>query len=395
MIENNPGKKTEANETAPQKESVVNPEVLKTQATQKIIEIQSAESIFEQSLQKSGYTPEEIEQTESELGVTEELKAIKENTESIENELKEEQTTPTTQPEINQRVTESASVEQNAETTPEDFKFNVKRLVASLEKQQESATEGYVYTVGQFKEKTSVGKELLIDSILYHKNGNMFDDVKATNLVLVAKDLDTSSIEGLRLTTINDKPVSSAADTLDYKTQGFIVTKNKGAGVASALDRAYENALKLVVNQRDAQSEEIYQNQLVRDPELAEAYKRRPEQITWSVQNKNLEEMLKLENELRWASQENDTEKIELLKKQVEQKKKEQERWQALYGEGGKLGMKLVDPGSPTFSPGQYYKRPKYEKVIQPDPGTTDTAMKSIDPGEFTRILTELKKSIE
>lgn len=376
-MENNSTENTGAGqENLSKKEIIVQPETLKEEALKEVADIDASVGIFEDRLKEDGYSEEEIKTTEESLGATNELAHIHQEADQIKNEIK--------------------SVEQNSEKIPEDFKFNAKRLFNSLAKEEQSAMEGYIYTVGQFKEKTSSGKNLLIDSILYHKNSDMFDlYTDAMNLVLVAKDLETNSITGLRLSTVDNKPKSFAANTLDYDAHGFIVTKSKGTGVASALDRAYEQALKQVVNQRDAQSEEIYQGQIARDPKLAEEYKRRPEQITWSVENKNLEELLKLKNKLRHASEENDTENIERLRKQIEDKQAEQARWQALYGEGGKLGMKMANSGSETFSPGEHYTRPKYEKVILPDHGVKDSKMKSIDPNEFKQILTDLKKIID
>ena len=370
------------NESASQKEELVSlklPEVVSEQLN----ETQTAETQFENKLVSEGYTETEIKGTEAELGVSNQLQSINAEIQDLSDTLNK------------------TAENKEQKKVPENFLFNVKRLLVSLEKEKSAAERGYVYTLGETREKTSSGKELAINSIVYHYEGSLMSvgEESKQNLVLTAKDVQSGDIVGLRLTTVEDRG-SFARDESDnlitnYKASGFIITKNRGEGVATALDKAYEKSLTKIMNKRDNFSEQTYQGQLQHDPSLVGQITRHPDQITWTVENKSLENLLKLKNKLQAAEQYKEEDWVKNLKEEIKEKEMEQERWLALYGDGGKLGMKLKYAGSETLRDQEHYSRPTYEKIIRPNNTDEGTDLDKIDPVKFNETIDDLKKCLE
>lgn len=241
-------------------------------------------------------------------------------------------------------VKEEIAADQSVESLPDDFKRAADMLAKALADKEKSAERGYIYTYGSLLEKTSKGREILIESLswmeqnFYVNNGDVFQ-----RLVLVAIDKIDNSIVGLQLSDIKSKENKQVAT-------GEIITRLRGGGIAMPLSRAYEYILKRLAN-------ECEQN--------FPGYTK----LEWLIENANLWRL----EQLRVKETDDD----------LTSKEDEQKRWQSLYGDNGKFGLQKV---------GDY----TYSKIIKPDikEGVSYERQK-VDLTKFKEIQELLKEFVD
>lgn len=252
---------------------------------------------------------------------------------------------------------------------PEDFRDKGQNLLRSLKVLSKEIEGGknFIQTYGEMIEKTSGGKELLISNLLYNFEPGVFP---RDSLVLIAKDLQSNKIVGLRIQEI-DRITYKDGNKSKYpivNVEGGIITSQRGEGIASSLDNALLKTLHNIIN-------EIQKN----SPE-------NEHQINWSVSNDNLNELEELKKLLTEAKEKRRWETVEKVEKQIALKKQEQERWQSLYGKDGK--MKMVSFGiSPSGEK-------QYERIIKPDEIHDENVKMYLTAEQLKQLLRELEDSI-
>lgn len=264
--------------------------------------------------------------------------------------LKKQELEVPKEPDLTQESpSKESSVESLQERAPEDFRRASSLLLETLETQQKTVEEGYMFTYGTFREKTSKGKELDIDSLTWHEGVSMDFEKAKERLVLVAKDSSTGKVVGLRLSDIKDTGMRHEEDgdiTNTVQVTGEVLTRYRGEGIATALDTAFEKALTKV-----AEKYSTYAG---------------THEIQWKVQNRHAQR-------LEEAKQKDPDVSLEDINA-------EQHRWQSLYGEGGKFGLKKV---------GAY----EYNKVIEPQTVETEISIqKPVDVFTFRLLQEQLKE---
>ena len=245
---------------------------------------------------------------------------------------------------------------------------HVNQLLKDLEKPEASVEKGYVSTYGSFAEKTSSGQDVFCDTLTW------FDTTPFTlesvggeirqRLVLIAKDL-TNKIIGFRFSDLK----SISEDNCSLEASGEIITKIRGGGFSTAIDRVFEKVLTIVANE---QKQSLFGSNF---------------NIKWKVENANLRRIKEDIKNKKYNEQE------------LKTKEEEQIRWQSVYGENGKLGFKKEECGE---------NNDLYSKIIKPtiDDNTpryeTESEKSSVDQKDFlirkpidTQTFQKIKESLK
>ncbi|MEI6528825.1 MAG: hypothetical protein WCN88_00270 [Candidatus Falkowbacteria bacterium] len=236
--------------------------------------------------------------------------------------------------------------------TPENFSKSASLLLSALEGKEESAEKGYVFSYDPIMEKTSQGKEIKVDCLSWIGDDGFATDNKR-RLVLVATNPIDGKVVGLRLSDIRPDGLSHDEKRGYINKEaitGEILTRLRGEGIAPALDNAF---LKTVTK-------------------IANYYKKEfggEHQFTWVVENANLKRL-------------NQKKEEGLSGPELEELETEQKRWQAVYGENGKLGFNKID---------EY----RYEKVVQPDAKDGESyEMQKVDMNKYHAIQSSLEECV-
>lgn len=252
---------------------------------------------------------------------------------------------------INNITGTKQEAQEGNEVLSEDFQQACGVLLRQLEELDKDAETGYVFSYGSIIKETSAGKALEIDTLSWMSDDGYLTDIKK-RLVLVAKDLLSGRVVGLRLSDIRRGDYVKDADGDLVSTEnvtGEILTGLRGEGLATAIDTAFTEILSRVTNEWQQQ---IPENNV---------------QLNWNVENRHLRRI-----EESQGSQE---------KAVDEDRTKEQQRWQSLYGVGGKFGLQKT---------GDY----NYTKVIRPDVQEGVLyEMKPVDIKKFQEIKLALKEA--
>lgn len=265
----------------------------------------------------------------------------KNNFNNIQEEVKklQEQTKET--------VESAANLEKE---TPEDFRRASEILLKSLEHVEDDAKDGYVFSGESIIEKTSRGQEINVDYLSWKAGDNGLTSETRRQLVLIATDLISNRLVGLRLSDIKEDGLYRKENG-DYafkeKVTGEILTRDRGEGIAPALDNAF---LKVITRLANYYKQEYPGNN----------------ELNWVVENANLE---RLKEKKANGLSESDLKKME----------DEQARWQSVYGENGKFNFKKIDDNY-------------YSKRIEPDIKEGELCnMESVDMEKFEKIKNTLK----
>ncbi len=208
--------------------------------------------------------------------------------------------------------------------TPENFAKAASVLLSALRGMEESAERGYVFTYDPIMEKTSQGKEIKVDCLSWIGDDG-FAIANKRRVVLVATDPVDGKVVGLRLSDIRQDGLlkDEKRGFVNKETiTGEILTRLRGEGIAPALDNAFLKTVTKIVN--------YYKQEFLGE-----------HQFNWVVENANLKRL-------------NQKKEDGLSGPELEELETEQKRWQAVYGENGKLGFSKVDDT-------------RYEKVVLPD----------------------------
>lgn len=234
--------------------------------------------------------------------------------------------------------------------TPENFTKAARILASSLKSIEKTAEAGYVFSYDQIEEKTSRGQEIKVDSLSWISDDGVLTGKNKQRLALVAADA-MGKIVGLRLADIREDGIFQDQDgnyVDKHDVTGEILTRFRGEGIAPALDRAFGEVLTQVAN--------YYQQ------ELAGRH-----QLNWMVENANQKRL-------------EDKKQKGLPAAELAELEKEQERWQAVYGTGGKMGFRQT---------GEHC----YTKTIEARPETgKDYNFKPVDMEKFRKIQASLEE---
>jgi len=236
----------------------------------------------------------------------------------------------------------SASPEKE---TPENFKKAASILLQSLKSLEDTAEHGYVFSGKSLVEKTSRGQEINVDYLSWMADEGFATDLKR-RLVLIATDLADGRLVGLRLSDIKKDGfyVNENGEYINQeKVTGEILTRDRGEGIAPALDSAF---LKVITQLANYYKQEYPGNN----------------QLNWVVENANLK---RLEEKKAAGLSEPELKKLE----------EEQARWQSVYGENGKFDFKKTDENT-------------YLRTINPD-------IKEGESYDMTNVDMEKYKKIE
>lgn len=243
-------------------------------------------------------------------------------------------------------------VESTHEKAPEDFVYATKVLLETLKKEEKTAEEGFVFSYGSLTKTTSKGVPLGITSLSWMSEDGLGEKGKQ-RIVLVAKNDSTGKVVGLRLSDIRDKGLSineNGSYLNSLIASGEIFTRNRGEGIATVLDEAFVEILTKMANEH----KQHYPGE---------------HQIHWNVENRHLKRLEESKNK------DLDTDNNE---REVEQK-----RWQSLYGEGGKFGLKRS---------GEFEYTKKIEPIMEEG---QDYRMQPIDIQSFKNIEKGLEEVVQ
>jgi hypothetical protein len=233
--------------------------------------------------------------------------------------------------------------------TPENFKKAASILLRSMESLEDTAEKGYVFSGESLVEKTSRGKEINVDYLSWISDDGFASDMKR-RLVLIATDLADGRLVGLRLSDIKKDGfrLDENGEYIDQeKVVGEILTRDRGEGIAPALDSAFLKVISRLAN--------YYQQEYAGN-----------NQLNWVVENANLR---RLEERKEDGLSESDLKELE----------EEQARWQSVYGENGKFGFQKI-------------KDNYYSKIIKPDVKEGESyEMQSVDMVKFKKMEDTLR----
>lgn len=237
---------------------------------------------------------------------------------------------------------EKSNKDEQNEKTPEDFKNAIEILLKELDKIENIVEGGYVTTYGSFTEKTSGGEDVFVDTLSWFDTaprgfGGTGGELRQ-RLVLIAKDT-ANKIIGLRLSNLEH----ISEDNCNLEASGEIITKIRGHGFSTTIDRVFEEVLTIIANEQKQSS-------------FGSNF-----DIKWKVENANLGRL------------KDDIKNKKYNERELKTKKEEQKRWQSIYGENGKLGFKKEGGEENNYL---------YSKIIKP----------TLDDGA-PRYETETKKS--
>ncbi len=264
---------------------------------------------------------------------------------------------------------------KNIEHTSPEFKSGAGKLIVSLDYIKNNLEKLHVYTYGNILEKTSTGKDVLVNTILCDSSLEpMFKGLK-DSLFLIAKDKESNQIVSIRTQSIIDpKHNKDNSGFVNKHVSGTIVSKIKGQGYASATDKVLQKILQRYVNEeQDILNKKSFGSKI---------------QLTWIVENQNLFDLKDLEKKLLSATEKNNQAEMVTLTQILKEKKNEQERWRSLYGDEGQFKL------SKETDPNRFLET--YEKEIHPneDVGNEDNKKQPIKQEDFYKILEDVKKSI-
>lgn len=236
------------------------------------------------------------------------------------------------------------------ESAPKDFLSTVKTILSRL---QVATKQGVIPM--KYKpsiETTSTGRIVTVKTIVYGNSTlNMHKEMMMTQeLVLIVVDPQTQKILGVR-----EMQIGTDLQTYGIRASGSINIAERNQGIATVLDRTLANVLSKVA-----------------------AENKKP--VTWEVsnENENILKKLKYQREKSLSAAEQG-----ILDKQIVEKSIEQERWQNLYGENGKLG----------FAPSQN-EHADYEKIVNPDATATEMPT-NLGPEELAAEIKALQSTLE
>jgi len=242
---------------------------------------------------------------------------------------------------------------ESGKKTPENFSRAAKILRNALKRLEKTAEEGYVFSYDPIMEKTSQGKEIKVDSLSWGSDDGIMTESK-WRVVCVATDPTDGKVVGLRLSDIRKDGMTKDekkgfVDKL--KITGEILTRWRGEGIAPALDKAFLKVATQYVN--------YYKQELVGEF-----------QFNWSVENANLKRL-------------NEKKEQGLSGPELEELEVEQKRWQAVYGEGGKMGFEKV---------GEY----DYSRIVEPQMEEGKSYdLQPVDLEKFKKIEAALEECAE
>lgn len=251
-------------------------------------------------------------------------------------------------------VQDKKESENNQEKeTPENFKNAASILLRSLKSLEDTAEQGYVFSGESLVEKTSRGQEINVDYLSWMADEGFATDLKR-RLVLIATDLADGRLVGLRLSDIKKDGfyVNENGEYVNQeKVTGEILTRDRGEGIAPALDSAF---LKVITQLANYYKQEYPGNN----------------QLNWVVENANLK---RLEEKKAAGLSEPELKKLE----------EEQARWQSVYGENGKFDFKKTDKNT-------------YLRTINPDIKEGESyEMTSVDMEKYKKIEKTLEECLK
>lgn len=241
----------------------------------------------------------------------------------------------------------AVKAQENQEETPGDFRAFAGKILGDLEKKEDG--EG-VSAYPQSVETTSNGARILIDSLIWDQPGK-FRSVHGgmakllSEMALIATDESTGKIVGLRSAKLGEMEEAYIKKLI---LEGEINVRERNKGIATTLALASLKNIQQLANERNAQ-------------------------VTWLSVNANLSSLKYLERKREMTT---DEQAQKDLDEKIAKRKIEQERWQNLYGEKGKVSFQSLDkngillrkPVRPDNEP-QEIKQPidkeHYKKLIE------------------------------
>lgn len=232
---------------------------------------------------------------------------------------------------MEQRPQQNSSSSEGRNETPEDFKELVNGILHELPLLQKSLESEQFLTYGQTIEKTTSGREILIDAIEMS-----YENLK--KIAILAADAKTHKITGLRIVDLSGSSFMYA--------RGNINVRERGQGIATILDKTLVKILQNIANKNQ-------------------------HNIVWEVTNGNLTRLRELEEKGLDQAKINDA-------------RLQQERWQKLWGAGGEFGHTLISEHDKSS-----YRRkftPNNSKILKPMP---------LDKKRFDEIIEALKQVVK
>lgn len=234
---------------------------------------------------------------------------------------------------------------------PIEYRSRMEEILAELEKVRQ-ADEKYLNVGPTYHLQTSKGGALIVDSIYFD-----FKDKSRRQhrkYYLIAQDTG-GQIVGDRSTDIMQLEFNGEKYA---RADGMLATGKRGGGIATAIESTHLNLLEKEARQLGLR-------------------------IDWHISNRNLEDLQELREEFRLSPSEE-------LDNQIKEKEAEQRRWQAVYGNGGKLGFD--NSGTKTFSQEDPEEKHHPANIAIEQPPTDTDLYNQYKNATIKRVMERMKK---